>query len=114
MDAAGQIALYGSLVVHFSLALRSLNGFLFLVPGSDGTCRALREAMGLGLPIAATPRGMLPDLLSADPVHPELGPAGAIVDESSEAMAAELLRWIDQPEAARRLGAATCSLTRTT
>ncbi len=45
-------------------ALRSLDAFLFLVPGSDGTCRAVCDAMAFGLPVVATSRGILPELLA--------------------------------------------------
>lgn len=45
-------------------ALRSLQAFLFLVPGSDGTCRAVADAMAMGLPVVATNRGILPELLA--------------------------------------------------
>lgn len=48
----------------YSAALRSLDAFLFLVPGSDGTCRAVCEAMAFGLPVVATERGILPELLA--------------------------------------------------
>ncbi len=48
----------------YSAALRSLDAFLFLVPGSDGTCRAVCEAMAFGLPVVATQRGILPELLA--------------------------------------------------
>jgi hypothetical protein len=34
-------------------ALASMDAFVFMVPGSDGTARALREAMALGLPVVA-------------------------------------------------------------
>lgn len=44
-------------------ALLAFDAFLFLVPGSDVTCRALREAMGLGLPVATTDLGFLPEIV---------------------------------------------------
>lgn len=45
-------------------ALLAFDAFLFLVPGSDATCRALREAMALGLPAAATDLGYLPEIVA--------------------------------------------------
>jgi len=56
---------------------------VFLVPGSDGTCRAIREAMAMGKPIVCTRRGMLEELV-AD------GETGIVVDEEPEALAAAL------------------------
>ncbi len=43
--------------------LQSLDVKVFLVPGSDGTCRAVREAMAAGIPVVAARRGMLPRLV---------------------------------------------------
>jgi glycosyltransferase involved in cell wall biosynthesis len=36
---------------------------VFLVPGSDGTCRAVREAMALGKPAVVANRGMLSEIV---------------------------------------------------
>jgi glycosyltransferase involved in cell wall biosynthesis len=79
----------------YSAALRSLDLFLFLVPGSDGTCRAVREAMAQGLPVVATQRGILPDLLA--PVRSGEVP-GAAVAEDADALARELIGYLrDEP-----------------
>jgi|YNPNPStandDraft_1061719.scaffolds.fasta_scaffold03726_7 glycosyltransferase involved in cell wall biosynthesis len=58
---------------------------VFLVPGSDGTCRALREAMAMGKPVVATRRGMLPEIL-------EGGRAGLLVDEDPQDLAEAISR----------------------
>jgi glycosyltransferase involved in cell wall biosynthesis len=34
-----------------------------LVPGSDGSCRAVREALACGKPVIATRKGILPELI---------------------------------------------------
>jgi len=74
----------------YSAALRSCDAFLFLVPGSDGTCRAVREAMAFGLPVVSTRRGMLPEI-----VAPAGRPAaGAAVDERADALGDALLRLL--------------------
>ena len=88
----------------YSLALRSLDAFLFLVPGSDGTCRALREAMSLGLPIVATDRGMLPDLLGEHPGLAGHGPAGLVRPEEVEPVATALVELIDDAALREQLG----------
>jgi len=36
---------------------------IFLQPGSDGSCRAVREALACGKPVIATRRGILPELI---------------------------------------------------
>ena len=48
--------------------LRASDVFTFLVPGSDGTCRALLEAAACGIP-AVTRRGALPEIV----LHGETG-----------------------------------------
>lgn len=58
---------------------------VFLVPGSDGTCRAVREAMAMAKPVVATRRGMLPEIL-------EGGRLGLLVDEDPRDLAEAILR----------------------
>jgi len=74
----------------YSAALRSCDAFLFLVPGSDGTCRAVREAMAFGLPVVSTRRGMLPEIV-APPGRPA---AGVATDERADALGDALLRLL--------------------
>jgi glycosyltransferase involved in cell wall biosynthesis len=61
--------------------LRSIDVFTFLVPGSDGGCRALLEAAACGIPAVATGRGALSELVVE-------GETGLIVPERAEALAA--------------------------
>lgn len=44
--------------------VRAFDVCLFLVPGTDGSCRALRQAMALGKPGLVTTRGMLPEIIT--------------------------------------------------
>lgn len=89
---------------EYSQALRSLDLFLFLVPGSDGTCRAVREAMAVGQPVLVTPRGMLPQIVTPEPGAPrDAAPPGLVVDETAEAIAAAILRLAGQPELRRAM-----------
>jgi glycosyltransferase involved in cell wall biosynthesis len=48
---------------------------VFLVPGTDGSCRAVREAMAMGVPVVAARRGMLPELVA----H---GERGLVIDDT--------------------------------
>lgn len=57
---------------------------VFMVPGSDGTCRAVREALAMALPVVTTRQGILPELVregetgllvAAEPEAPELAAA---------------------------------------
>ncbi len=47
---------------------------VFLTPGSDGACRAVREALACGKPVIATRRGILAELI-------EDGKTGMLIDE---------------------------------
>jgi len=60
--------------------LRAFDVFSFLVPGSDGGCRALLEAHACGLPAVTTRRGALPEIVAE-------GETGLLVDEEPEALA---------------------------
>ena len=50
----------------FVRTIASMDVNIFLVPGTDGSCRAVREAMAMGVPIIASRRGMLPELVGND------------------------------------------------
>ena len=79
----------------YDAALRSLDAFLFLVPGSDGTCRAVCDAMAFGVPVVATQRGILPELLA---VRRSGEVPGVACPETPEALAAEIVRLLrDEP-----------------
>jgi glycosyltransferase involved in cell wall biosynthesis len=79
--------------------LGALDAQVFLVPGSDPTCRALREGMALGVPSVATRRGLLPEIVDD-------GRTGLLVDETPEALASALARLARDPGERRRLGEA--------
>ena len=59
--------------------LSALDAGLFLVPGSDGSCRAARELLACGLPMIVTRRDPLPEIV-------EDGVSGFVVEESVEAL----------------------------
>ena len=79
--------------------LRALDVKLFLVPGTDGTARAVREALACGLPVLTTRRGVLPELVRD-------GVTGRVLDETPEAFAEALVALAREPEARRRMGEA--------
>jgi glycosyltransferase involved in cell wall biosynthesis len=60
--------------------VRSFDVFTFLVPGSDGGCRALLEAFACGVPAVTSRRGALPEI-GVD------GETGFAVDEDATALA---------------------------
>jgi glycosyltransferase involved in cell wall biosynthesis len=79
--------------------LACMDIFVFLMPGSDGTARALREAMAMGKPVIVANRGMLPELV-------EDGVSGLVVNDTSEELAFAALRLLHHPEMREALGKA--------
>ena len=77
-------------------ALATLDAKVFLVPGTDGSCRAVREAMAMGLPVISSRRGMLPELLGDD--------RGIVVNDTPEELAAAIVALGRDPERRRALG----------
>lgn len=75
------------------------DALIFLVPGSDGTCRAAREALVCGVPVIASRRGLLPQLV--DDAETGL----LLDDETPEAIASAIRRLRDDPALTRRLAA---------
>lgn len=78
-------------------ALEAMSAKLFMVPGSDGTCRAVREAMAMGKPVIATKRGILPEMVS-DSME------GIIIDPNPESLANAIVRLANSPELVKTLG----------
>lgn len=80
---------------RYDAALRSLDAFLFLVPGSDGTCRAVRDAMAYGVPVVSTQRGILAEMFAPGP-----DPRGGVaVEETEQGLANALLHWLGDERA---------------
>lgn len=77
--------------------LRAFDVHAYLVPGSDGSCRAVREGLAVGRPVVAARRGMLPEIV-AD------GETGYVVDDRPEELAAALARLARDPELRSRMG----------
>lgn len=104
------LGLQGAVVVpgyqrgpDYEKALRSLDAFLFLVPGSDGTCRAVCDAMAFGRPVVSTRAGILPDLLA--PRRADETP-GHACEDTPAALGAALLAYLRDDALRARDGAA--------
>ncbi len=82
----------------YPAALSALDVTLFLVPGTDGTCRALREQMGVGLPGIVTTRAPLPDII-------EDGRSGVVVEESADGLEHGLEQLVGDTELRQRMAA---------
>jgi len=79
--------------------LACMDIFVFLMAGSDGTARALREAMAMGKPVIVANRGMLPELV-------EDGISGLLVNDTADELARVALRLLHHPEVREALGKA--------
>ena len=63
LGIASHVILAGYQMDDYIDALACMDVFVLLTPGSDGTARALREAMAMGKPVVVTTKGMLPELV---------------------------------------------------
>ncbi len=79
--------------------LKAFDVMVYLVPGSDGTCRAVREAMAMGKPVVAADRGMLAEIV-------EHGTTGIVCDGSPDQLHAALGALANDRRYARDLGRA--------
>jgi glycosyltransferase involved in cell wall biosynthesis len=79
--------------------MASMDIFVLLTPGSDGTARAVREALALGKPVVVTKRGILPELV-------ENGVTGFVVDETPADLFRALLFLLRDDDVRRRMGSA--------
>ena len=92
--------------------LAALDVKVFLVPGSDGSCRAVREAMAMGKPVVVANRGMLPEIVDD-------GVSGLVVKDTPENLARAIFLLIKDKqlratmgEEARKKMYEECNLTR--
>ncbi|MEM7261458.1 MAG: glycosyltransferase family 4 protein [Planctomycetota bacterium] len=72
--------------------LPAFDALVFMVPGSDGTCRAAREALACGVPLISTRRGLLPSLN-------EHNQTGLLLDDETPAAIARALRSLREDRA---------------
>jgi len=80
-------------------ALATLDVKVFLVPGSDGTCRAVRQAMAVGMPIIAADRGMLMEIVEHDR-------SGFVIDDTEENLYRTMKQLVTDPGLRERMGRA--------
>ena len=87
----------GYMKEDFVETLACLNFKIFLVPGSDGSCRAVREAMAMGKPVIVSRRGILPELVEHEK-H------GLVIDDTAENIAEAILYLVEHPEKREEMG----------
>lgn len=97
LGIADRVILPGYRADDFPNYLAALDVKIFLVPGSDGSCRAVREAMALGKPILAARRGLLPELV-------EDGRCGLVIDDTEDNLTRAILKLAHDTDLRLRLG----------
>ncbi|MFC1736315.1 glycosyltransferase family 4 protein [Candidatus Hydrogenedentota bacterium] len=65
--------------------LAAMDAKIFLMPGSDGTCRAVREALAMGVPVITARRGMLDEIVSD-------GSTGLVIDDTAANLADAIVK----------------------
>jgi glycosyltransferase involved in cell wall biosynthesis len=93
------VTLAGYRTTDYLDTLACMDIFVFLMAGSDGTARALREAMAMGKPVIVANRGMLPELI-------EDGVSGLVVNDTPEELARAVLHLLHHPEIRKAMGVA--------
>ncbi len=93
------VVLGGYQTKDYLATLACMDIFVFLMAGSDGTARALREAMAMGKPVIVANRGMLPELV-------EDGISGLVVNDTADELAHAALRLLHDPGLREALGRA--------
>lgn len=77
--------------------LNALDIGVYLVPGTDGTCRTVREYMAMGKPVVATRTGILPELI--DDIK-----TGILVEDNVESLYSALRELCAHPQLRAELG----------
>lgn len=77
--------------------LKAFDVQVMLVPGSDGTCRAVREGMAMGKPVVVARRGMLPEMVEHERT-------GLVTDGSPKGLFDALYRLAGDRRYSRELG----------
>ncbi len=91
------VILPGYRIDDYDDTLACLDIFSLLMPGFDGTARAVREAMALGKPCVVSDFGMLPDIVP----H---GKSGFVTAIDADKLADAWLQLIEDQELRARLG----------
>ena len=99
LGVADRVIFAGYRDTDYPDVLRCADLFTFLVPGSDGGCRAVLEAAACGLPAVVSSRGALPEIVID-------GETGRVVPEAPAALADAWLALLHDSALRARLAAA--------
>ena len=100
MGLGNRVLFPGYIKDGYAAALNTFDAKIFLMPGSDGSCRAVREAMAMGKPVICARRGMLSEIVTD-------GVTGLVVDDTPENLAAAMVRLAQDRSLRRAMGRAS-------
>lgn len=95
----GNVIFTGYQLRDYPQIIAALDIKVFLVPGSDGSCRAVREAMAMGKPVIVARRGMLPEIV-------EDGISGLVVEDTPENLAHAIITLVKDVSLRKKMGEA--------
>jgi len=99
LGIADRVVFAGYRTEDYADVLRQIEVFTYLVPGSDGTCRALLESAACAIPAVVGRRGALPEIVR----HRE---TGLVVAEDPDALAGAWRELLSDPERRADMGRA--------
>ncbi len=99
LGIADRVVFAGYRSADYPDVLRASDVFTLLVPGSDGSCRALLEAAACGIPAVTTNLGTLPEIVSD-------GETGLVVAPDPDRLAAAWRSLLENTALRREFGAA--------
>jgi len=97
LGISSHVVLAGYRVDDYRDMLACMDVFCLLTPGSDGTARALREALAMGKPAVVTSKGMLPELIQNEVT-------GFVVQEDPRALFHALLTLVRDERLRKAMG----------
>lgn len=97
LGLAGRLTFAGYHRESYVEAVGMLDVMMFMVPGSDGSCRALRQALAMGKPAVTSRRGMIPEIVKN-------AVTGFCVDDTPENLATALLKLVRDPVLMKKMG----------
>jgi len=99
LGIADRVVFAGYRNEDYAEVLRQIEVFTYLVPGSDGTCRALLESAACAIPAVVGERGALPEIVR----HRE---TGLVVAEDPDSLSGAWRALLSDPERCADMGRA--------
>ena len=94
-----QVIVGGYRTDDYDDTLACMDIFTLIMPGYDGTARAVREAMAMGKPCVVSDVGMLPEIV-------QHGRTGLVTELTAAGLESSWLRLVDEADTRRTLGRA--------